>query len=86
MRRRSVKRAYRIPQQALPHAVPLARGARELEGGVHHIGLQPHDLRHALHKEGVPTAKGGHWQDAHQQLPIKAPADCAQASCKVGGG
>ena len=53
--------------------MPLARGARELEGGMHHIGLEAHSICHALHKEGVPTAEGGHRQNAHLELPIKAP-------------
>ena len=53
--------------------MPLARGPRELEGGMHHIGLQPLHICHALHKEGVPAAEGGHWQDANFQLAIKAP-------------
>ena len=54
--------------------MPLARGARELEGSMHHIGLKAHSLCHALHKKGVPTAERGHRQDAHLQLPIKTPA------------
>ena len=51
---------HHVPQQALPHAVPLSGCAGELESGMHHIGLQAQHISHALHKEGVPTAKGGH--------------------------
>ena len=58
----------RSPKKALSHAMPLARGARELEGGMHHIGLEAHSVCHALHKEGVPTAECGHRQNAHLEL------------------
>ena len=70
---------HRIPQQAFSHAVALPWGSRELEGCMHYIRLQAHHICHALHKEGVPTAEGGHWQDAHPQLPIKAPEDTTDA-------
>ena len=66
--------------------MPLARGPRELKGGMHHVRLEPHHVRHALHKEGVPAAEGGHWQDAHLQLPIKAPEgapDCISSLTDV---
>jgi len=64
--------------------MPFSRGARELEGGVHHIRLEAHHICHALHKEGVPTAEGGDWQDAYPQLPIKAPAQGNKGQCESG--
>ena len=63
-----------MPEQALAHAVPLARGTRELEGCMHHVGGEAHRLRHALHKVGVPAAEGADGQDAAQELAIIAPA------------
>jgi hypothetical protein len=65
-------RAHGGPEQALAHAVALARGAGELEGGVHHVGVQAQPLVHALREEGVPAAELGHGQDAHFQPPVVA--------------
>lgn len=78
-----MKSTHRVPEEALPHAMPLAGGARELKGGMHYIRLQAHGISHALHKEGVPTAECGHRQDAYRQLPIIPPAPQGQAVCSL---
>ena len=63
--------------------MPLARGAGELKGCVHHIGLEAHAFCHVLHKEGVPTAEGRHGQNAYRQFPIKAPAETEAGSLQA---
>ena len=59
-----------IPQHGLSHAVPLAVGARKLEGGVHHIRLLLHPFVQALHKERVATRECGHGKNADLQLVL----------------
>lgn len=65
--------AYSQPDVSLPKAVSLARGPRELECVVGHIGLQPHALCQVLHIKGVTPSKEGRWENTCQQLAVIAP-------------
>lgn len=63
-----------IPDERFPHTVALARRPAVLEGGMCHVGLQAVPLGHALHKNGVAAAEGGHRENAHQEGAIVGSA------------
>ena len=63
-----------IPQKRLTEPESLARGATELECGMHDVRIQLQLEGHALGEVGVAAAEGADWQDAELELALVAPA------------